>query len=484
MISDIALQNNHDRSRVAAYVSVRRAAGPFRVIEVGGFLPMQGIRADAIVDCQDPKIDGAVFFKGDISQPDVWDQVSTHTRKYGLFDFCLCSHTIEDIANPKLACDRMQKIAKAGYIAVPSRHVEFCRFEGQYRGYYHHRWIFTLTKDKEFIAFPKLGLLDYENQFDVLQDGGLIDFSFFWRDTIDLRIINGDFLGPSRSEMLKYYNHGLTSDYFSIPGIDSISRDDGLLVELEREYENHSLGKLGYWQQWQNSVKDKLPLFAGEYVYLSQHYENTEYGRVASWLSKRTGFSLSHKHRTTDCQYGAQAVGTALGQATRAWLESQVELEFIQRFVRLDGSVVLDIGAGYGRLAVAISEAEPLADVYCVDAVPISTYLQLKYTKTHAPNVCVKTLTGFDSSMPIDLAINVHSWSECRSEQVEMWVDRLNAKYLFTVSNTPGYETWGDHKCDGRSFKPIVDTKYELLHEEIGLGVDKNSTYAMWRLRV
>src|SRR6516164_2319087 len=42
-------------------------------------------------------------------------------------DFVICSHTLEDIRDPLWVCSEMIRIAKRGYIEVPSRIAETCR---------------------------------------------------------------------------------------------------------------------------------------------------------------------------------------------------------------------------------------------------------------------------------------------------------------------------------------------------------------------
>jgi len=215
MIFNIVLQTDYDRSNVSRYVAQQRALGKFTILEVGGFLPMKGIRADAIVDIQDPKIPGTTLFQGNISMPEVWSEVREYVHKHGKFDFCLCSHTLEDIGNPELACDRIQEVAKAGFIAVPSRFVELSRFEGPYRGYIHHRWIFTINRYNEFVGFPKINFIDFFQDLDLLEDKKILDLSFFWKGKIGLKLVNNDFLGPTVQDVISYYREGLFNDYFT-----------------------------------------------------------------------------------------------------------------------------------------------------------------------------------------------------------------------------------------------------------------------------
>ncbi len=261
------------------------------------------------------------------------------------------------------------------------------------------------------------------------------------------------------------------------------SKDDATLLELEQQYSQHPLSYLGYWHQWQDFVKAALPMFAGECIYLAQHYNQSEFERVANWLLKQCQ-TIDLKRSTVDCQHGARAVLTSLGLVTRGFLDAQVEIAFIERTLDLSGKTVLDIGAGYGRLAVYINDAAPTSQIYCVDAVPISTYLQRFYTSLYAPAVKVLTLRDFDRFQePIDLTINVHSWSECSLAQISSWVSRLTSKYLFTGSNTKGYETWGGSPNSGKSFRPVLKERYKLLDEKSDIGVDRNSTYAMWEMK-
>ena len=57
-------------------------------------------------------------------------------------DFVVCSHTLEDVRDPIWVCDEMVRIAKAGYVEVPSRLEEQSYgFQGPWAGWGHHRWL-------------------------------------------------------------------------------------------------------------------------------------------------------------------------------------------------------------------------------------------------------------------------------------------------------------------------------------------------------
>ncbi len=60
-------------------------------------------------------------------------------------DFAICSHTLEDVRDPLWVCHELVRVAKAGYIEVPSRIWESCRgMERGIAGLSHHRWLIEI----------------------------------------------------------------------------------------------------------------------------------------------------------------------------------------------------------------------------------------------------------------------------------------------------------------------------------------------------
>lgn len=61
-------------------------------------------------------------------------------------DFAICSHTLEDLRDPLWVCSELVRVARAGYIEVPSRAAEQSR--GWERpgiaGLSHHRWLIDI----------------------------------------------------------------------------------------------------------------------------------------------------------------------------------------------------------------------------------------------------------------------------------------------------------------------------------------------------
>jgi hypothetical protein len=133
---------------------------------------------------------------------------------------------------------------------------------------------------------------------------------------------------------------------------------------------------------------------------------------------------------------------------SRDLLDCVIELNFLDKHLDLlsRASVrVLDIGAGYGRLAYRTAQAVGGLEEYaCTDAIPESTFLCEYYTRFRgvAPPVHVVPLTGVPDLVPgaFDVAFNVHSFSECSYRAVEWWMqrlERLRVPLLFLVPNEP-----------------------------------------------
>ncbi len=74
----------------------------------------------------------------------------------GAFDFCTCSHTVEDLRDPLWVCQEMMRVARRGYLEVPSQAFEMSRGREPDVpvGLSHHRWI-CLRTEAGFDFAPK-----------------------------------------------------------------------------------------------------------------------------------------------------------------------------------------------------------------------------------------------------------------------------------------------------------------------------------------
>jgi len=226
--------SNDNRNHIIDLVKEKRKLGNFTVVDVGGSVEgWSSPIVDAIIDFNEPNenTNNIKHFKSDITHPDGWNEVLDYVEKHGKFDFCICTHTLEDIMNPGYVCEQISKIAKEGYIAIPSKYRELSKFEAYYtipgkfrnsiqaesvghRGYMHHRWIFTI-KNNELIGFPKIGYIDKATIFDSIAnyDENICDLSFFWKDSVSVKYLNNNYLGPSTSYVASYYDNLCDPEY-------------------------------------------------------------------------------------------------------------------------------------------------------------------------------------------------------------------------------------------------------------------------------
>lgn len=64
----------------------------------------------------------------------------------GQFRFAVCSHTLEDVRDPVWVCSELARVARAGYVEVPSRLEEQSQgLHGPWVGWSHHRWLVEVT---------------------------------------------------------------------------------------------------------------------------------------------------------------------------------------------------------------------------------------------------------------------------------------------------------------------------------------------------
>jgi SAM-dependent methyltransferase len=128
------------------------------------------------------------YIQTDICGPDPWPFADKQ------FDFAICSHTLEDIRDPVFVCRELNRVAKAGYIEVPSRLTESTRgVERPYFcGYYHHRWLCEVVGTSITFLF-KPAMLHAYRQFHFRKpwykkmNPELEAVSFFWKNSFTYR---------------------------------------------------------------------------------------------------------------------------------------------------------------------------------------------------------------------------------------------------------------------------------------------------------
>lgn len=164
---------------------------------------------------------------------------------------------------------------------------------------------------------------------------------------------------------------------------------------------------------------------------------------------------------------------------SRDLIESVNELLFLERELALSERKhfsVLDIGAGYGRLAHRMTAAfDCVTDYCCVDAIPECTFL-CEYYLAHrgcTPPARALALDEVESALRpgmFDLAVNVHSFPECTHAAVTWWLElvaRLEVEHLLIVPNEPGRLQSLEADGTRRDFGPLIAAAgYEPVRAE------------------
>jgi hypothetical protein len=152
---------------------------------------------------------------------------------------------------------------------------------------------------------------------------------------------------------------------------------------------------------------------------------------------------------------------------SRDLLDSVNEINYLDDQIGLSSMkapTILDIGAGYGRLAHRMSAALPnLARYDCTDGVAVSTFLCEYYLSFRKVPDSVRVVPLPDADTLEDaytLAVNVHSFSECSLEAIQWWMDRISERdieWLLIVPNTKDLLLSTELDGSRRDFRPVVE---------------------------
>lgn len=137
-----------------------------RVLDVGGWWkPLN--RANYVVDLLPYETRGGGGRIGPSLErytADTWVQFDICETPWPIpdksFDFVYCGQTLEDIRDPIAVCKELSRVAKRGYVEVPSVWIE-CTYDidvgpltPQYPGYEKHRWL-VFEEDDGLLFVPK-----------------------------------------------------------------------------------------------------------------------------------------------------------------------------------------------------------------------------------------------------------------------------------------------------------------------------------------
>lgn len=231
--------------------------------------------------------------------------------------------------------------------------------------------------------------------------------------------------------------------------------DDPRLLELRRRYTTTPHPAVAHSQWTKDFVAQNLDLgqFRGDNAYIWQARQASEVSELRYFIYTEYVQSRDARGLLTRTQedglFGCctfRFEGRPL--VSRDLLDSLNEIYFLDRQIGLFSIPelrVLDIGAGYGRLAHRMSQTVPNLKAYaCVDAVPESTFLceyYLEYRGIAQPQACavpLDELDRLDGLGPFNLALNIHSFTECPYVAIEFWIRKvadLRIRWLLIAPN-------------------------------------------------
>ena len=241
--------------------------------------------------------------------------------------------------------------------------------------------------------------------------------------------------------------------------------------------------------QWgtgsQDWIRKTFQYFRGETPYVWQYRELPKITRLKFFVFLRYVLTQDHagliEKLGEDGAFGCWRYEYPGHPAiSRDLLDSVLELAYLDRQLGVLSKTdfkVLDIGAGYGRLAHRMLEACPgVSDYACVDAIAESSYLCQYYMEQRglAERARVVPLDEVPTALEpnhFDLAINIHSFSECTLEAVQWWIDqvvRLKIPYFLIIPNHPEQllsNEGGGVRKDFRAY--LEQAGYEQANSEV-----------------
>ena len=243
------------------------------------------------------------------------------------------------------------------------------------------------------------------------------------------------------------------------------------------------------------AAKPNLTSFRGDNMWINQrddwHLHERAYLLAAYYVLANDPLGLTQK-LTEDGAFGAITYEVDGRLVSRDLLDSILEINFLERHLGLasrDDFSILDIGAGYGRLAHRMLSAFPSMSNYrCTDAIAESSfvceyYLGFRGLANRFEPVPGTAIDRALASAKIDLAVNIHSFTECTLEAVAWWLRKLaqhDVKHLLIVPNAGNHGGQLLRNNVGQDMLPIVEKSgYRLIAREAKYADPKVQKFAL-----
>ena len=275
--------------------------------------------------------------------------------------------------------------------------------------------------------------------------------------------------------------------------------DNPHLIELRSRYGRHDAIRHSVWQAGYLSRELTLSHFRGDNAYIWQVRKTgpdplIAYALTTYYAKETDRLNLFH-HLKEDGQFGVvtfQINDDLL--VSRDLLDSILEINFLERQLKLSqmvSPIILDIGAGYGRLAYRmVSALSNVKAVYCTDGVAESTFLceyYLRYRKVddRAKAVPIDEIEEVLSRNRIDIATNIESFTECTIQSITWWLDLIKKYRVRYLMILPDFrDRLVSKELDGSTidFRPLIEERgFDLIaNEPIYKGASCLTAYGLY----
>jgi putative sugar O-methyltransferase len=241
---------------------------------------------------------------------------------------------------------------------------------------------------------------------------------------------------------------------------------------LRDRYKGHPATAHSQWSETNVLKRLVLADFRGDnhYVYQARHSPSPESYCITAYYMRDIDSLDLFGRLLEDGKFGAYVLPFESGYPiSRDLLDSINEINFIYKILGLnqdDGVKLLDIGAGYGRLASRIAEGFPRAHVTCTDAVPLSTFLCEFYLRFRGASdrvevvpldEVIRTLSG----NKFDIVTNIHSFSECPLAAIEWWLralQNIDVSKLMIIPNAARQFLSTEHDGSHRDYATLLQS--------------------------
>jgi hypothetical protein len=230
------------------------------------------------------------------------------------------------------------------------------------------------------------------------------------------------------------------------------------------------------------AAKPDLKKFRGDNMWINQrddrHLHERAYLLAAYYVLANDHLGLT-RSLTEDGAFDAVTYEVDGRIISRDLLDSILEINFLDRHLRLasrDDLSILDIGAGYGRLAHRMLSAFPSMSNYrCTDVIAESSFVCEYYLGFRGLENRFELVPGTEidralESAKINLAVNIHSLTECTLEAVAWWLRKLadhDVKHLLIVPNAGNHGGQLLRNNVGQDMLPSVEKSgYRLITRE------------------